>query len=438
MLPRNSAEVAWLAAPAERHFLFRPFSQLMLLATAAAAGIYARTAIGPLQETLRLALSLTDNQVALLQGPALALPAIVGALPLGFALTRYSRVRILFIAVLLNLLATVATAFAASFEMLFVARCVVGLAAPVTGVAAYSLLADLYAPARRGKATMTVVLAQVGGSSLAFLVGGELLSAAAGENAWRNAVLWMAVFLAPVLVATLLLREPVRMDTVVCHPKWPDLWPALRTHRGIIVVFIAGMSMVNLADGAALVWAAPTLIRGLNLTPDHAGALMGTVLLVSGIAGPLLAGLLADFCQRVGGPRLTVCALAGLAVLSLCSSAFPTAPDFLWAGILITVFLTAGIATSVMVTTLTIVVMPHELRSLCVSIQFAAGTLFGFGVAPMAVSLLSGALGGPSMIGQALALVCACTSLLGITAFALGARCFSSRNRGRDLCATQS
>ena len=48
------------------------------------------------------------------------------------------------------------------------------------------------------------------------------------------------------------------------------------------------------------------------------------------------------------------------------------------------------------------------------------------GVAPVAVSLLSGMLGGTTMIGHALAWVCALTSLLGALIFALGRRGFAA------------
>src|SRR6267154_1989062 len=84
--------------------------QLLLLTMAATAAIYARTALGPLQEAIRAAFTLSDNQIALLQGPALALPLVIAAIPLGLVIDRYSRVRVVFVLTVLNLVGSLATA----------------------------------------------------------------------------------------------------------------------------------------------------------------------------------------------------------------------------------------------------------------------------------------------------------------------------------------
>src|SRR6202795_205982 len=69
--------------------------QMALMIIIVSAASFAATAVNPLQETIRDALALTDNQIALLQGPALALPMIAAAVPLGLLIDRYSRVRLL-------------------------------------------------------------------------------------------------------------------------------------------------------------------------------------------------------------------------------------------------------------------------------------------------------------------------------------------------------
>ena len=70
----------------------RRLLQLLLLAVCACAGNYARFALGPLQEALALSLSLTDTQMAWLQGTAMALPMAICAVPVGMAIDRYGRV----------------------------------------------------------------------------------------------------------------------------------------------------------------------------------------------------------------------------------------------------------------------------------------------------------------------------------------------------------
>src|SRR5688572_15744014 len=98
------------------------FLQLLLLTTAACATSYARFTLAPLQETMRLDLGLTDHQIAWIQGPAIAVPLALGAIPLGLILDRYSRARFFLVFAVLNLLACVLPAFASGFGLLFFAR----------------------------------------------------------------------------------------------------------------------------------------------------------------------------------------------------------------------------------------------------------------------------------------------------------------------------
>ena len=51
--------------------------------------------------------------------------------------------------------------------------------------------------------------------------------------------------------------------------------------------------------------------------------------------------------------------------------------------------------------------------------------LFAGALAPVAVSSLSSAIGGPTMIGTALALVCAAANVFGAAMFAFARHCFA-------------
>lgn len=399
--------------------------QLLLLTIGATTGIYARTTVGPLQETIRVALALSDNQMALLQGPALALPLLVGAIPLGLAIDRFSRVRVLFVATAINLVGSLFTAIAPSFATLFAARCLVGLAAPATAIAAYSLVADLFAPAQRGRATMVVVLGQVAGSAAAFALGGELLSTFGSRpDGWRLAMLWMASLHVPVILLLLAMREPLRLDLGAEKPTVRDTWPALWRYRAVIATLLGGMALVGFADGAALVWSAPTISRRFGLSVDQIGAVMAIVLLVSGIAGPIAGGFLADVSNRAGGPRQAVSMLIGIALLSVPLGVFAVMPTVATMTLPLTLFLASGAAINVAVTALAVVVLPNQLRGICMAMFWAVGGLFGLALAPLAVSSVSGSLGGTHTIAKALAFVAATTSVFGVAVFVLGRRYF--------------
>jgi predicted MFS family arabinose efflux permease len=372
---------------------------------------------------MRKSLALSDNAMALLQGPAVALfPAIV-AIPLGLVVDRYSRVRFVFVMVALCVGSSALTALAPNFAMLLLARCSVGLTTTAVATAVFSLLGDLYVPARRGRATMLIVIGQYGGTSAAFAFGGVLLGTSSlGSEAWRATLLILTAPLVLVILLTLAMREPARTEITIENPSIRETVRELWRYRSVVGPILVGAVMAEAAIGATLVWSAPALSRGFALLPDRVGAIMSFVVLTGGILGSFAGGPMADFCQRSSGPRRTMAVLSVLAFLSAPAGLFAVlgsvgpASGLLFIYILIiNVILVASIA-------LFTVMIPNELRGIGLACLLAADVLIGIGVAPMIVSLLSGALGGSAMLGKALAVTCLSASLLSALAFALGNR----------------
>lgn len=404
--------------------------QLLLLALAAMVGLFGRNALGPLQERISSDLALSDNQMAFLQGPALGIPLLIVLIPLGLAIDRHRRVPFLFGAVLLGVAGMGLTAIAPDFATLVVARGLAGLASPCTAIIAYSLLADLCPPAQRGRATMLVSLGETMGASGSFALGGLLSDFFSTSHGWRAAMLGMAALVAPIVVAMLFLNEPLRNRTTTRPPPLGTVWPELKRHRGVIATLVVGTTLVNVADGAALVWVNPMLIRNFHLTDAGAGAVMATALLFGGLIGPVVGGFAADLCQRSGGSRRVVLLMIVLALLSLPAGLFPLIPGISGASLALSAFLTIGITMTIVVTAALLVVVPSELRGLCVSLLLATGAIFGLGLAPLLVSLLSGPMGGERAIGNALAVVLALANIVGTGVFVLGLRFFPGAPSG--------
>src|SRR3569833_430159 len=103
--------------------------QMVLLGIAVMGATYSRTIILPLQEAIRHAYALSDNAIGVLQGPALAIPVVLMAIPIGFLIDRYSRVRLLVLFAAVIVSASFVTVVATNFAMLIAARCFIGLAA---------------------------------------------------------------------------------------------------------------------------------------------------------------------------------------------------------------------------------------------------------------------------------------------------------------------
>ena len=120
-----------------------------------------------------------------------------------------------------------------------------------------------------------------------------------------------------------------------------------------------------------------------------------------------------------------VAALSGIALLSVPAGLLGVAPGVLFTSVLLAAFVTIGNAIGVIQATLFTVVIPNELRGLCIGLSTTVGIPFSMGLSPLAVSFLSGTLGGPADLGKALAIMCVSVSLLGAAIFAWGQRYFS-------------
>jgi len=394
-----------------------------LLVIAVSAASYAATAMNPLQETMRIALSLTDNQIAILQGPALAFPMLAAAIPLGFLIDRYSRVRLLLALTAFDILGGLLTAIAPDFTLLLAARCLIGSTALAVAPVGLSLTGDLFPAAQRGRAGMIMSLGQSAGVGAAFDVGGSLLKRLGTDpNAWRPAVLWLTAPLILVALTTLALKEPLRTGVGEAATTAKIAWSELWQYRTLLVPLLAGVVMGQIALGAVYVWSAPMLARRFALPPDRIGVIMATGLFFAGAVGSVLGGILADLCQRGGGPRRTLLALGIVSFLSVPLALFSWSPEVGPATALLLLFITLVSALSVMGTTVFIVAIPNEVRGLSMSLLTAACVVVGTGFAPMTVSLVAGELGGARSIGAALSWVCGATGLIGAAAFLVGRR----------------
>jgi len=397
----------------------------MLLGLAVWAGVYARVALSPLQETMRDVLSLTDNEVALLQGSSSALAIVLGSVPVGLLIDRYSRAKLILVFIGAAILGSVFSALAPTFALLFAARAVVGLAAIALLIAAYSLMADLYTAAQRGRATIVVSSSELG-LPAAFAVGGMLIASyGPRSDGWRWSVLWMT--LPPLVIVFLLmltLREPPRTGQVRRNLPVREAFRVLWRYRPMIIPLLGARVVVGVADSATLIWSAPMFTRRFALPPDRVGVIMAAVSLASGITSSVVGGLLADICHRSGGPRRTTQALGVLAVLSVPTGLFAIAPSVPITTVLLIAFVGLGFTANVAGAALSTVVVPNEVRGTFLSISMVAGALFGVALAPLMVSLLSEFLGGPAMIGSALTVVCVVFSTLGAILFTFGSRVF--------------
>lgn len=407
---------------------------LTILGLSICAGCGVQAAFGPVQEFARLDLGLTDLQMGLVQGMAVAVPAALLSIPVGWLADHTNRVRMMVVLAILWSLGAAASAFATSFELLFAARMLSALGLTVVLPVAISIAADLCPPEKRGRSLLLLSMGKVFGLALAFALGGAvfgMLSARTeplfGMAAWRATQLIFAAGSALLVLPLLLLREPARQEVAKAGAGFKASMQALWERRGLLAPLFIGQITVIMADASASIWATPVLMRTYGLAPAEFGGWMGLVLLGSGLVGTIVGGLAADAgLKRAGGRGLLMAAVIASAV-GVPASFFAVMPGVAGFAILLTALLLAGTATGLITGTAIAVLIPNQFRALCLGSFVVVGSLIGFGVAPTLVTVISEAIGGPGALAPSLAGVSLASSLLSLIAFAMAARAAPER-----------
>jgi MFS family permease len=402
-----------------------------LITLAVFTGTAARYALSPMQELVKADLGLGDNQVALLQGMAIALPTALMSIPIGRLVDRANRTRLLVVLALLCALGSLMTALAHGFGATFAARMLVGAAVVAAQPAALSLVSDLTEPAQRGRMITVVSLGQAFGGTAAYMSAGALLEwlprqvsaggLLAGLAPWRLVQLAFALAVLAATVALLAMREPVRREAGsgagAASEGLGMTLRALAAHRRLLLPLAVGMVSIGMADAAAGIWAVPILTRVFHQNPADFGAWLGMLNLGSGIVGAIVGGLAADLGQRGRGPGGALLGAAFGAALSVPAALFPVMPSVGWFAFLLGVLLAAGACVNIAATSAVMVLLPNRLRGICMSMLVAIIGLVAFGIAPLLVSFSAhwSARGGD--LTAPLAVVGVATSLAAVAAF---------------------
>lgn len=419
------------AGPAEPPPSFlRALPALLLLALVTAIGFTVLGSFGVVQEDAKAELGLSDGTLGLIQGLGAAVPMVLFSVPIGALVDRYNRVRLIVLLSAIWTLGTLLTALAAGVPVLIAARMLTGIGSTGALTAALSLCADFCAPDQRGRAMLIVNLGKALGVAAAFALTGWLFGLFAGHRvglfdarAWRSTHVALAAISAILLTPLLLMREPARRE-VESSSDAPlrivagELW----SRRAFLAPLFAGQVAVVMADAAAGVWVAPILSRNFGLQPQQFGGWVGALLFAAGIGGGVLGGLSADIGQRSrlrGGLLLGAVIAAGLGIPAAFFPLMPTVPGFAAClGLLCLCGAVTGLVVSVALT----VLIPNELRGLCIGAFIAIAGLVGFGLAPWLVTVVSSGLGGEQHLATALTLVGVIVGTLSFLAFILAMR----------------
>lgn len=389
-----------------------------------------RLGFSPVQEAAKAELALSDDQIGLIQGLAAALPVALLALPLGWLTDHWRRTRLMQILAVCWTAGMIGTAFADSFATLFVARMLAGVGTMSLIPVAISVLADLSAPTTRGRAMLFLGMGNTLGPALAFIAGGSLFTAFSGSldipglglAPWREAMLTIGLVSLTMLAPQFFLREPGRHEVEAQGASLRLMIQALLRRRKFLLPLFIGQISVIMADAAAGVWAVPVLQRDLGQSVGQASGLLGGLLLVAGVLGPLIGGFAADRGHRSrvrGGILIGAVAAAAIGVPT---ALFPIMPDVTSFTVVLFLLLAAGSITGLITATAIAVLMPNEERGVCLGAFMILGALIGLGLSPVLVTFGSRLMGGEAYLAQSLAVVGVATGLISLAGFIIAMR----------------
>ncbi len=292
-------------------------------------------------EVIRNAMQLSDVQLGLLQGTAVAAFTALATFPLGWLADRFDRRIVLAGCALTWSAAVVASGMAQTYEQLLLASALVGAGEAGLVPIAYAMIPDLFGEKKRQMANSVFAMASMSASSLAMALCGQVIGLVdvlrpdmppyfQGLAAWRLGFFAVALPapLLVLLISTISLRRRTRLATgtgdvrqhATAQPAAAALLPHLKTHRKTFLYFISGLFSAMFGFTAVGSWLAVIYLRMYGVTAKELGAALGVIAVIAVLIGlPLSIYGTRYFRSRIGA-RVDVrslwltCVLGALAV----------------------------------------------------------------------------------------------------------------------------
>jgi MFS family permease len=370
-----------------------PAYSLFLLFLANLLNVADRALLGIVVDPVKADLGLSDTQMSIVSGTAFVLFNLVVGIFIARAVDRSNRKRILILGIALWSAATALTGLAQGFLSLAVTRVLVGVGEATAFPVAFSMIADLYAPARRPRA--------IGIFQSSIFVGVVIGSIAAGMLAAAHG--WRAMFLicgaAGFILILLMLptmREPVRgtHDRLGIRQEVPaDLAATL---RGLLrlpgfVPLSIGAAVGSMPGAILPVWAPTFLLRSHGVDLAQVGALIGPAVGIGGVTGTIASGLLAShFVRKYGsevhGIRVPLIALPIAVPFYILFCFAPSLVVTMSAAAIMNFLLASAVGPCIAAA---IGMSPPSTRAVSSTLMLVASGIVGGALAPLIVGMVS-------------------------------------------------
>lgn len=249
-----------------------------------------RQILSILAQPVKKDLGLSDAQLGALGGLAFALLYSTMAIPLGLLADRKGRAKVIVVSLTIWSAFTALCGLAGSFAQLFLCRLGVGIGEAGGVAPSYALITERFPPHQRARAIAVYSLGIPLGSAAGALFG----SAIAAAVDWRAAFVVLGLAgLAVALPFRLIVRDrPAALTDAAAVP-------AMEVFRNLAAQPVFWLLSFGAAAGSVCgyglaFWLPALLQRSFGLTLVGAGQFIGAQLLLTGVAGVLAGGIMAD------------------------------------------------------------------------------------------------------------------------------------------------
>ena len=390
---------------------YRAWYTVAILLVAYIFSFIDRQILSLLVAPVRHELGITDTQMSLLIGFSFALFYSFLGLPFGWLADRTNRPRLIAAGVFTWSLMTGGCGFAHSYWQLFLLRMGVGIGEASLSPAAYSMISDSFAPAKRSMAFGIYTMGIYIGSGCAFLFGALLLRAFTGKEIvdlpivgpsqpWR--VLFLILGAMGIICASglLMLRDPSRKDARVLGSEsgkasvegipLRTVVEFLNQNRTTFFCLSLGLAMWALIAYGSSAWEITFLVRNHHLSASQAGAFYGGAMIVSGALGMLAAGRIASWLAARGYRDAYVrVAIWAAAVWLVPGALYPLVPNTTASITLIYVCTFFRCMPTFVILAAILELVPNAMRGQATALYTLIATTIGLGIGPTAIALVT-------------------------------------------------
>jgi MFS family permease len=392
-----------------------------------------RQILSLLVNDVRAELGLSDTAISLLQGLAFSLFFSIMALFMGRLVDRYNRRNILICGIVVWSVSTFCCGLAGDFVTFFLARMGTGAGEACLAPAAASMVADYFAPHRRGRALGVMLAGAALGIGMANLLGGLILKMLEAHGKvvalpgfeelanWRVMFMLAAIPAVPLLLLLAALREPTRHGARLATPDAASGFSRYILKHWMLMAGLFTIFGMNAVTGyGIIIWGPAVFMRSFGMSAADTGLMLGAGQLCINSVAAYGGGVVSDVLLRrrpADGRLWTLFVVLPLVLVLLALSAL---------GGSMPVVLIAMIGASGLIASLNSVnynvlydVVPSEYRGQIISAYLLFGTFLGLAVGPTAIALITDRLfAAPAMVQFSLTIVCVIAT---VTALALTA-----------------